>query len=40
LANWNPGTEEWELYHIEKDFSQANGHVYRRCPDISSITHI
>jgi arylsulfatase A-like enzyme len=24
LANWDPETEDWELYHIEKDFSQAN----------------
>ncbi len=23
LANWDPETEEWELYHVEEDFSQA-----------------
>ena len=24
LANWDPSKDEWELYNIEKDFSQAN----------------
>jgi len=24
LANWDPSKEDWELYNINKDFSQAN----------------